>query len=129
MINTNAVLTSPTGAKKIGLPTTGDLPEVKGPQMNIRDHYNDLLIGEKHLSSTYGTSLAESIQPDLCGLFAQMRDRAIDCQWRLFEKMYSMGEYQADLSPAETIRDVSDVFSGYRVQLPYGADGTPTPLK
>lgn len=37
---------------------------------------------------------------------------------RIFDEMFNIGEYQADIATSPQVNDVLDVFSGYKVQLP-----------
>lgn len=127
-IDPGATVTSPTGARKIGNKVSPSLPKTKGPDFNIRDQFNDVLMGEKHLTGTYTMAVNEAIRPDLRALFTGLRDQAVNCQWQVFGTLYNLGEYQADIAAPEQVADVVDVFSGYQTQLPYDDNGAPLPI-
>ena len=63
-------------------------------------------------------AINEMINDDLRELLISNRDRTQQAHTRLFNEMFNLGEYQADVATAPQIRDSSEVFSNYRSQLP-----------
>jgi spore coat protein CotF len=113
------VITTKTGAQKIGLHTTPKLPKVKGPEMNLRDRLNDGLINEKYLASNYLTAINETIDDELHQILVTNHNRIFGFHKKLFDSMFSLGEYNADLAEQIQVDDAFQVFNGYVKQFPY----------
>lgn len=117
-MNTQQTVTSKTGVQKIGKPVSAELPKVKDPNMNLRDRLNDCLLMEKQNLSSYQSAINEMINDDLRQLLMDNRNRIQGSQIRFFDEMFNLGEYQADLASPAQIADSTDVFTGYKSQLP-----------
>lgn len=102
----------------IARPPSGQLPEVKGPEMNDRDFVNDLLAYEKYLTSGYNTGLFETQNPQLRRTVQDILNDVHKSQSELFELMFQRGWYKMDAAEAEQIGKTHQQFSNYRSQFP-----------
>lgn len=118
-MDTSSVITSKTGAKKIGKPTAGIAKQPKDATINDRDRVAGLLMHEKQIVQGYTTGLVEVFDPELYGLVKKARGRVEDLHAQVLEVLFNSGEYTADVAPPEQVTDTYDVFTGYLNQLPY----------
>ncbi len=119
-MDTQQLVTTKTGIKKIGRPVSSELPKVKDPNINLRDRLNDMLLMEKQNLSGYQAGINEMINDDLRQILIDNRNRVQGLQIRFFEEMFNLGEYQADLASPAHIKDSVNIFSGYKNQLLLG---------
>lgn len=117
-MDTNKTITSKLGVQKVGNKVTDELPKVKDPSINFRDTLNDALSAEKHILVNYQIAINEIINDDLRGLLVKNRNDLQSIHTRIFDEMFNIGEYQADIATSPQINDVLDVFNGYKTQLP-----------
>mgnify|MGYP000888391748 CR=1 FL=1 len=117
-MNTQQIVTTKNGLQKIGKPVSAELPKVKDPNVNLRDRLNDILLTEKQNLSNYQTGINEMINDDLRQVLIDNRNRLQGIQIKFFDEMFNLGEYQADLASPAQIADSTDVFTGYKSQLP-----------
>ena len=117
-MDTQQIVTSESGVQKIGKPVSPELPKVKDPNMNVRDRLNDILLTEKQNLSNYQTAINEMINDDLRQLLIDNRNRLQGVQTRYYEELFNLGEYQSDLASPAQIADSTNVFTGYKSQLP-----------
>lgn len=113
-----STVTSKTGVQKLGKQVSGQLPQVKDPNMNYRDRLNDMLLSEKYSLVGYQQCINEVIDPQLRQLVINNRNKLQDLQITLFTELFNLGEYQANIATPAEVADVDDVFSGYTTQLP-----------
>lgn len=118
-MNTQATITSKMGVQKIGNKVSDELPKVKDPNINFRDTLNDILLSEKHNLVNYQIAINEIINDDLRGLLIENRNRLQTIHTNFFSQLFNLGEYQADMATPPQIKDIVDIFSGYKVQLPF----------
>lgn len=118
-MDTQSVVTSKTGVQKIGRPVTNKLPKVKDANVNLRDRINDILATEKHNLISYQTAVNEIINDDLRIVVMDNRNRLQDVQNRMFNELFNLGEYQADVASSMQIADTVEVFNNYKRQLPF----------
>jgi hypothetical protein len=118
-LDTNTVLTTKSGAKKIGKQTAGIGKQPKDATVNDRDRLNGILMHEKQILQGYTTGLAEVFDSDLYNKIRKNRSRVEDLHTKALEALFNSGEYTADIAPPEQVSDAYDVFSGYINQLPY----------
>ncbi len=118
-MDTQATITSKTGVQKIGRTVSAELPKVKDPSINVRDRLNDVLLSEKHNLVSYQIAINEIINDDLRNLLINNRNRLQGLHTGVFNELFNLGEYQADVATTPQIADTFDVFSGYITQLPY----------
>lgn len=117
-MDTNSTVTAPTGVQKIGVKVTNEMPKVKDPNINVRDKLNDVLSGEKHNLTNYQIAINEMLNDDLRGVLENNRNSIQSLHTNVFNELYCMGEYQADLASKPQISDVFDVFNNYKSQIP-----------
>lgn len=117
-MDTQLIVTSKTGVQKIGKTVSSELPKVKDANLNIRDKFNDILFYEKHNLVGYQTAANEIINDDLRELVINNRNNIQGAHTSLFSELFNLGEYQSDVATKQQISDISDVFSGYKTQLP-----------
>jgi len=103
---------------QIAQPQSGQLPQVKGPEMNDRDRLNEALNYEKYLSFGYTTGLNEMQNPDLHRDVQQILNDVHNLQFQLFEEMFNRGWYKMTAADAQEIGQAFQQFDGYRVQFP-----------
>ncbi|MCX7923473.1 MAG: spore coat protein [Clostridia bacterium] len=118
-MDTQSIVTSKSGVQRIGKPVSEALPKVKDPNVNLRDRLNDVLSTEKHNLISYQTAINEMINDDLRNLIMSNRNNIQDTHTRLFNELFNIGEYQADVANSAQIRDSAEVFNNYKVQLPF----------
>jgi len=105
-------------ATQIAVPQTGQLPQVKGPEINDRDRVNDLLSFEKYLTYGYGTGLNEMQNPALHATVRQLLIEAHDIQYQLFNQMFQKGWYKMKAADQAEIAQTRQQFENYRSQIP-----------
>lgn len=88
---------------EIAVPQTGQLPEVKGPEMNDRDRLNDLLSYTKYLTNGYNTGLNEMQNPKLHQDVQNILNDIHQMQFILFDQMFRMGWYKMNAADAAEI--------------------------
>lgn len=105
-------------AMQIAVPQTGQLPQVKGPEMNERDWINDILSYEKYLTSGYGIGLNEMQNPALHTTIQKLLVEAHDMQYQLFDLMFQKGWYKMKAADSQEINQARQQFEGYKTQFP-----------
>lgn len=118
-MDTQSIVTSNNGVQKIGKPLSDKLPKVKDANVNLRDRLNDILSDEKHNLVNYQIAINEAINDDLRDLLMDNRNRIQGAHNSIFNELFSLGEYQSDVANNQQIRDALDIFTNYKVQLPY----------
>lgn len=117
-MDTRTTITSKAGVQKIGKTVSGEFPKIKDPSINVRDKLNDVLLFEKHNLVSYQIAINEIINDDLLNLMISNRNKLQGIHTTVFNDLFNLGEYQADVATAPQIADTFDVFSGYQTQLP-----------
>lgn len=118
-MDTNSLITSQTGVQKIGKPVSIELPKVKDPTINLRDRLNDVLATEKHNIINYQIGINETINDDLRQIIIDNRNSLQNLHSRLFNELFNLGEYTADIASDMQITDTLNVFTNYKSQLPF----------
>ncbi|ASS77239.1 hypothetical protein CIG75_15180 [Tumebacillus algifaecis] len=98
---------------------TGNLPQVKDPQMNDRDRLNDLLATEKYLSMGYNVALNEFSHRELYDTVKMILSDTHDAHRVTFEQMFNLGWYKLPQQPLDTVALAYNQFSNYQGQFPY----------
>ncbi len=119
MMDSQSTVTSKMGVQKIGKTVSQELPKVKDVNLNVRDKLNDILFYEKHNLVNYQIAINEIINDDLRALLINNHNKIQNAHTTLFNELFNLGEYQADLATKPQISDISDIFSGYKTQLPF----------
>lgn len=117
-MDTQSVINSKIGVQKIGKTVSPELPKVKDASINVRDKLNDILFYEKNNLVNYQIAINEIINDDLRLLLINNRNNIQGAHINLFNELFNLGEYQSDVATKPQISDISDIFSGYRTQLP-----------
>ena len=118
-MDTQSIISTDTGVQKIGKNITNVLPEVKDANVNFRDRLNDILSDEKHILVNYQIAINEVINDDLRNLLIDTRNKIQGTHTGIFNELFNLGEYQADMATNPQIKDAFDVFSNYKTQLPF----------
>ena len=118
MIDTNSIVTSQCGVQKIGKDKSPALPKEKDQTFNVRDRLNDTLSSEKYLIEAYTTGSKEILCQKLYKLINDNLNGVKQLQRNLFDQLFNLGEYQADVATPQQIDDAFDMFSKYKVQFP-----------
>ncbi|NMB24456.1 MAG: spore coat protein [Firmicutes bacterium] len=100
-------------------PNAGELPKVKGPQMNDRDILNDVLATEKYLTDNFNifareasyAALHNDVESILCDTHKAARDS--------FHAMFQRGWYVLEGVDKQKIQSDQQQFSNYLTQFPY----------
>jgi hypothetical protein len=117
-MDTQLTVTSKMGVQKIGKTVSAELPKVKDVNLNVRDKLNDILFFEKHNLVNYQIATNEIINDDLRALLIDNHNKIQSAHTSFFNELFNLGEYQADIATKPQIADISDVFGGYKTQLP-----------
>ncbi len=117
-MDTQSVINSKMGVQKIGKTVSSELPKVKDASINVRDKLNDILFYEKNNLVNYQIAINEIINDDLRLQLINNRDNIQGAHINLFNELFNLGEYQSDVATKPQISDISDIFSGYKTQLP-----------
>jgi spore coat protein CotF len=105
-------------ATEIAMPQTGQLPQVKGPEMNDRDFLNDILSMEKYLANGYNTGLAEMQNPKLHQAVQQHLVNTHNNQWSAFNLMFQKGWYKMKAADTQEVSQAQQQFANYKSQFP-----------
>src|SRR5690606_21670909 len=99
-------------------PQTGQLPKVKGPELNDRDRINDIMSMQKYLSNGYNVGLDEMQNPTLHQTVKTMLNDVHQCQYDLFDLMFQKGWYKMKAADQQEITQAHTQFSNYKSQFP-----------
>jgi hypothetical protein len=119
MIDNTSMVTSQFGVQKIGKDKSPVLPKEKDPSFNLRDRMNDVLTSEKYIIEGYTTGSKEILCEKLYTIINGNLNSAKQAHRYFFEQLFNLGEYQADTATQQQIDDALDMFTKYKVQLPY----------
>lgn len=120
-MDTGSIITTKSGAQKIGKQPPAGMKLPNDPSINDRDRLNSVLLHEKQIIQGYTTGLNEVFDSNLYNVAQKNRSRVQDLHIQTLEALFNMGEYTADVAPREQVTDAYDVFNGYKNQLPYGS--------
>lgn len=98
---------------------TGQLPKVKGPQLNDRDRLNDILTTEKYLTSGYNVSLNEFSHREIYDTVKQILNETHDAHRACFEQMFNLGWYKLPQQEMVPVALAYQQFQNYQGQFPY----------
>jgi spore coat protein CotF len=105
-------------ATEIAMPQSGQLPQVKGPEMNDRDFINDILSMEKYLTNGYNTGLSEMQNPKLRQEVQQLLVQTHNNQWNAFNLMFNKGWYKMKAADSTEVSTTQQQFNNYKSQFP-----------
>lgn len=98
---------------------TGQLPQVKGPEMNDRDFINDGLSTCKYLTDSLNSAVREASHTQLHGDFLQILTETQQSTRDLFNLMFQKGWYKLEAEEQQKIDQAYQQFNGYSSQFPY----------
>lgn len=100
-------------------PQTGQLPQVKGPQMNERDFANDILATEKYLTDNFNIFTREASNQVLHDEVFRILQETHTAGRRLFNLMFEKGWYKLTAASQQEIGQSVQQFQNYQSQFPY----------
>ncbi|MFD0697301.1 spore coat protein [Paenibacillus sp. GCM10027628] len=103
---------------ELAMPQSGQLPQVKGPEMNDRDFINEILTHEKYLSASYNTGLLEMQNPKLHTTVQSILSDTHNSQFQIFDQMFQKGWYKMKVADQQEIQQVKTQFTNYQTQFP-----------
>ncbi len=104
---------------QIANPQTGQLPQVKGPQMNDRDFMNDCLSTCKYLADSLNVAVWEASHQQLHQDFLQILNETHQSAREAYELMFRKGWYKLEAAEQQKLQQAHQQFSGYSTQFPY----------
>ncbi len=110
---------SQSNPEQIKNPQTGQLPKVKGPEMNERDFVNDILATEKYLSHSLNIFALEAGNQVLHGEVMTLLNETHVAARNLFNEMFKKGWYSLTAAGQPEIQQTGEQFQNYQTQQPY----------
>ncbi|WNC14085.1 spore coat protein [Brevibacillus brevis] len=104
---------------QIANPQSGQLPQVKGPQMNDRDYLNDCLATCKYLTDSLNIAVREASHQQLHQDFLQMLNETHQSAREAYDLMFRKGWYKLEAAQQQQLQQAHQQFSGYSTQFPY----------
>jgi spore coat protein CotF len=104
---------------QIANPQTGQLPQVKGPEMNDRDFLNDGLSTCKYITDSLNTAVREASYDRLHADLLQILNETHQSTREIFEVMFQNGWYKLEAAEQQKIDQAYKQFSNYSSQFPY----------
>lgn len=100
-------------------PQTGQLPQVKGPEMNDRDFANDILATEKYITDNFNIFVRESSNQILHNTTSTILNETHVAARNLFNLMFKKGWYSLTAASQQDIQQTAQQFQNYQSQEPY----------
>ncbi|NGQ95210.1 spore coat protein [Brevibacillus sp. SYP-B805] len=104
---------------QIANPESGQLPQVKGPQMNDRDFLNDGLSTCKYLTDSLNVAVREASHQQLHADMMQILNETHQSARELYNLMFQKGWYKLEAEQQQKLDQAYQQFSGYATQFPY----------
>ncbi|USG66704.1 spore coat protein [Brevibacillus ruminantium] len=104
---------------QIANPHTGQLPQVKGPQMNDRDFLNDGLATCKYLTDSLNVAVREASHQQLYADMLQILTQTHQSAREMYDLMFRKGWYKLEAEEQQKLQQAHQQFSGYSTQFPY----------
>lgn len=104
---------------QIANPQTGQLPKVKGPEMNDRDFINDGLSTCKYLTDSLNIAVREASHQQLYADLLQILNETQQSCRELFLLMFQNGWYKLEAEDQQKIDQAYQQFSSYSSQFPF----------
>lgn len=117
--NQNQTQNQGQNANQIANPQSGQLPQVKGPQMNDRDFINDALSTCKYLTDSFNVAVREASHDQLHTDMLQILMETHQSARELYNVMFQKGWYKLEAEEQQKLQQASQQFSGYSTQFPY----------
>lgn len=109
----------PNQQRIIANPQTGQLANVKGPEMNDRDFVNDGLSTCKYLTDSLNSAVREASHVQLHGELMQILTETHQSARDLYNLMFQHGWYKLEAEEQQKIDQAYQQFNGYSSQFPY----------
>lgn len=100
-------------------PQTGQLPQVKGAEMNERDFINDILATEKYLTDNFNVFCREASNQALHQKVAAILNETHQTSRELFNLMFKKGWYSLTAADQQELQQTAQQFQNYETQQPY----------
>lgn len=100
-------------------PQTGQLPQVKGPEMNERDFINDILATEKYITDNFNVFAREASNQILHQDVMDILNESHQAARNLFNMMFKKGWYSLTAAQQQDIQQTAQQFQNYKSQEPY----------
>jgi spore coat protein CotF len=98
---------------------SGQLPKVKGPEMNDRDFINDGLSTCKYITDSLNIAVREASHDQLHGeLFQILTETHQSCR-DLYKLMFQQGWYKLEAEEQQKLDQAYQQFTNYSSQYPY----------
>ncbi|ALS24115.1 MULTISPECIES: spore coat protein [Paenibacillus] len=104
---------------EIANPQSGQLPNIKGPQMNDRDFLNDGLSTCKYLTDGFNVAVREASHQQLHDDMLQILTETHQSARELYNLMFQNGWYKLEAEEQQKLQQAHQQFSGYSSQFPY----------
>lgn len=99
---------------------TGQLPQVKGMEMNDRDRLNDLLATEKYLTDNFNVMQREASHQKLFNDVNLVLNETHQLGREAFNMMFEKGWYQLEAADRNQVQKAQQQFANYHSsQLPF----------
>lgn len=106
-------------SNQIANPQTGQLPKVKGPEMNDRDYVNDGLSTCKYLTDSLNIAVREASHEQLHSDMVQILNETHQSCRELYNLMFQNGWYKLEAAEQQKLDQAYQQFSNYSTQFPY----------
>jgi hypothetical protein len=100
-------------------PQSGQMPNVKGPEMNERDFMNDILATEKYLTDNLNIFTREASNQVLHQEIVNILNETHIAARNLFNEMFKKGWYSLTAAKQPEIQQIAEQFQNYQTQQPY----------
>lgn len=104
---------------QIANPQSGILPQVKGPEMNVRDFLNDGLSTCKYLTDSLNVAVREASHEQLHSDMLQILTETHQSARELYDLMFVNGWYKLEAEDQQKIQQAQQQFNSYSTQFPY----------
>ena len=104
---------------QIKSPQTGQLPKVKGSEMNERDFLNDILATEKYLTDNFNIFAREASNQQLHQDTLTILNETHAAARNIFNLMFEKGWYALTAAQQQDIQQTTRQFQNYESQQPY----------
>lgn len=106
-------------SKQIANQQTGQLPKVKGPEMNDRDFINDGLSTCKYITDSLNIAAREASHDQLHADLIQILNETHQSSRELYKLMFQNGWYKLEAEDQQKLDQAYQQFSNYSSQFPY----------
>ncbi|QQE75134.1 spore coat protein [Brevibacillus composti] len=104
---------------QIANPQTGQLPQVKSPQMNDRDFINDGLATCKYLTDSFNVAVREASHQQLFDDLLKILSETHQSAREMYNLMFQKGWYKLEAEEQQKLQQAHQQFSNYSSQFPY----------